>query len=127
MKKLYLLFSHTLTKEQIEDAKKSLGVKEFVKLPHELQKLWSNIPPEIEDLSLYLEPIKVYLAQNLKPNDIALVQGDFGATCKIVKSVKKLNSVAVYATTTRKVIEKNIEEKIVKTSIFQHVRFRKYE
>jgi len=34
--------------------------------------------------------------------------------------------VAVYATTKRDVIEKEIDGKIVKTSVFEHVRFRRF-
>jgi len=34
--------------------------------------------------------------------------------------------VAVYATTKRNVVEKEIDGKIVKTSIFEHIRFRKF-
>jgi len=35
MKKMFLIFSHKLTPAQIEDAKKSLGIDEFVELPEE--------------------------------------------------------------------------------------------
>jgi len=40
--------------------------------------------------------------------------------------VKSLGGVAVYATTKRDVIEKEIDGKIVKTSVFEHVRFRRF-
>lgn len=37
LNKLFLIFNHTLTKEQIEDAKKSLYVNAFLPLPEALQ------------------------------------------------------------------------------------------
>jgi len=61
MKKLFLLFSHTLTATQEQDAKESMGIEAFVKLPDELQKLWSNIPPDLTTLDEYLEPLKILI------------------------------------------------------------------
>ena len=126
MKKLFLLFSHTLTTEQIVDAKKSFGVEEFVELPLELQMLWSNVPSELEEVSDYLEPLNVYLEEQSSRGDVVLIQGDFGATYHMVNAVKSLGLKAVHATTKRDVVEKTIEDKVVKTSVFKHVRFRVY-
>lgn len=126
MKKLYLLFSHTLTLAQKKDAEISLGVESFVSLPKELQTLWSNVPSELEDLTAYLEPIKSYLKDQLTNDDLVLVQGDFGATYYVVTLVKALGFKAVHSTTKRNVVEKIIADKIVKTSLFEHVRFRVY-
>jgi|AAUQ01.1.fsa_nt_gi hypothetical protein len=126
MKKMALVFSHKLTLEQIEDAKESLGVEEFIKLPKDLQLLWSNIPPELENLDRELEPIKEFLKDNIKNGDFALVQGDFGATCKIVSFVKSIGATPIYATTKREVKEKEINGKVVKTSLFKHIRFREF-
>ena len=126
MSKLFLLFSHNLTATQEADAKATLGVTSFVTLPTELQKLWSNVPSGLESLEAYLEDMRVYLHQELKQGDVVLVQGDFGATCSMVRFVKGLGAKAVYATTTRDVVEKVIDDKIVKTSVFKHVRFRVY-
>ena len=126
-KRMFLLFSHVLTELQKKDAKESLGVGEFIEFPKELQKLWSNIPPKLPNLNSYLEPIFNYLKNNIKKDDYILVQGDFGATCKVAKLTKELNAKAVYATTNRKVIEKKEGNRVYKESIFEHVRFREYE
>ena len=56
--KMFLLFSHQLTDEQKKDAIENLKVTKFISLPEKLQKLWSNIPPEIESLGEYLNDIK---------------------------------------------------------------------
>jgi len=126
MKRLFLIFSHRLTDAQKEDAKSSLGIEEFIYLPDNLQRLWSNIPPDIEDLDSYLSPIFDYLKTNAQRGDYALIQGDFGATCKMVAFVKNLNLIAVYATTKRNAIERKVDGKVIKTAIFEHVRFRRF-
>ena len=123
---MFLLFSHVLTSEQLKDAKDSLGVEEFVSLPNELQELWSNVPATLETISDYLQPIRDFLIEELKNDDIVLIHGDFGATCATVSIVNSLGGVAVYATTKRDVVEKEVDGKIIKTSFFEHVRFRRY-
>jgi hypothetical protein len=90
MKKLFLLFSHTLTPKQATDAKNSLGVEIFLNLPENLKTLWGNVPPDVDlDFDKYLQPIKDFLVQEAKEQDIILVQGDFGATFQIVDFCKK--------------------------------------
>lgn len=126
MKKMFLLFSHTLSEEQQNDAIKSLHVKEFVYLDRELQALWSNIPTDIKSLDDTLMPIKNYLSSNITKDDIALVQGDFGAVYSIVNFLKGLHVSSFYATTKRVVKVENIDGKIVKKSIFEHRIFREY-
>jgi CRISPR/Cas system-associated endonuclease Cas3-HD len=125
MKRMFLLFSHKLTDEQKEDAKKSLGVEEYIYLPESLQKIWSNIPPEVEDIKLFLVDIKDFLLKNAKIGDIVLIQGDFGAVVEMVE-FSKTWLIPVYATTKR--ISKEIKKdgKIIKISEFKHVRFRRY-
>jgi len=123
--KMFLLFSHKLTNEQIEDAKKSFGVNEFVYLPESLQEIWSNIPPEIEDIKPFLEDIKQFLRENANKGDIVLIQGDFGAVVEMVEFVRYW-LLPVYATTKRVSKEIKKDGKIVKVSEFKHVRFRKY-
>ena len=124
---LHLLFNHTLTIEQEADAKASFGVDKFVYLPTNLQHIWSNVPSDLEDLKEYLAPIKMYLTSNLKPNDTILIQGDCGATYMMVNLAKSLGAKAVYATTKREVVEELYGDKVIKRSIFKHVRFRSYE
>ncbi len=126
MKKLFLLFSHTLTKAQESDAKASLGVEEFVALPKNLQTLWSNIPPELTKLDDYLEPLKEYIRNESKEGDVALIQGDFGGCYNMVNFVKSLGLTAVHSTTTRDVVEKTVNGKVEKFSRFEHVIFRLY-
>lgn len=126
MKQLFLYFSHKLTQEQIDDAKKSLGVVEFIYLPENLQKLWSNVPPELKDLNSYLAPLKDFLKQHANSGDFVLIQGDFGASYQIINFAKSLELVPIYSTTKRDAIEKLIDGKVVKVSQYKHIIFRKY-
>ena len=127
MKKMLLFFSHKLTSTQIEDAKRSWGVEEFVYLPQELQHLFSNVPPELESLSEYVTPLEVFLQKEAKEGDLALIQGDFGLSHILVKRAQKCGVIPVYATTKRLAVEKEVDGKRVKISQFEHVRFRRYE
>ena len=128
--KLHLLFNHTLTPEQVVDARNSLGVsKENIKeLPDVLKQIWQNIPPEINlDLPNYLQPLINYFSQQSK-GDYVLVQGDFGAIYYMVNQLKKMELIPVYATTKRQVIEvESDENKIVVKRVFKHICYRKYQ
>jgi len=129
MKKLFLFFSHknNFSKIQKEDAKVTLGVEAFVTLPSELQELWSNVPPEIEELATYLEPFKHYLQKQSIKDDVVLIHGEAGSTYTMVNIVKELGLEAVHATSKRNVVEKKIgNNKIEKVSVFEHSRFRVY-
>jgi len=124
---LYLLFNHTLTSHQEEDAYANLPIDTINTFPKELLLLWGNIPVEDENLSNYLKPIESYIISHLKPGDYLFVQGDAGATYAIVELAKQQKITPIYATTKRVSSEKVIDGKPVKTSIFSHVRFREYQ
>ncbi len=124
--KMFLLFSHKLTSEQIKDAKENLGVREFVYLPKNLQEKFSNIPPEIEDIQEYSKIFIDFLEKNASNEDYVLIQGDFGVVFWVVEYCRKNNLKAIYATTKRFVKEKNIDGKVVKISEFKHIIFRFY-
>ncbi len=128
MKNLILLFSHTLTPEQITDAQSSLGVENFVSLPENLKTIWGNVPPEADlDFSKYLQPVTDFLTQEAKTNDIVLVQGDFGATFQIVAFCKTQQFIPIYATTERVAIEQTqADGSVILQKVFKHKAFRKY-
>lgn len=126
--KLILLFSHTLSDEQINEAENELKVDEFIYLPNELQYIWSNIPP-IGKLPLdLLEKIKDYVLENAKQGDYILIQGDFGATNHMVEWSKEKGFIPIYATSKR-VYKSNVNKDgtITNVHIFKHINFRKYE
>ena len=129
MKNLFLLFSHSLTEEQKQDAQKSLGVTDFVKLPEDLQAIFSDVPPELETLNEYLKPILEWIAEEANNlEDYILIQGDFGVTYYLVDYCKSANlATPVYATTKRQSIdEEQADGSIVTKRTFKHVMFREY-
>lgn len=127
MRKMLLLFSHRLSEEQIKDAKEKFDVDEFISLPNDLQNIWSNISPDINSLKEVLIPIKEFIKTESELNDIVLIQGDFGAVYSMVNFCQDLRLIPIYATTKRVVEEYLVDNKLIKESVFEHRRFRKYE
>jgi hypothetical protein len=128
LKKMFLLFSHTLTPSQIEYAKKYFAVDVFVPLPKTLQKKWSNMPYDTPSIRKELTPFKQWLVQEAHGEDVVLIQGDFGAVYSMVNFAKDLKLMPVYATTKRIAKEyENAQGQQEKTSIFEFQRFREYE
>jgi len=121
---MFLLFSHTLSDEQAVDARDGLGVDEIVYLPQELQALWSGFDPSLERVDT--EGFERFLSKEANIGDIVLIQGDFGASFKMVQFALENKLIPVYATTKREVTELVEEGEKIKKSIFKHVRFRQY-
>lgn len=129
MKNLFLLFSHHITEEQFQDARQSLGITDFIRLPEDLQKRFSNVPADLETIDEYLQPILDWIDEYCASHkDYILIQGDFGATYFLVDYCKKRNyATPIYATTERKSVEEVQEDGSIKTQrIFKHKRFRLY-
>ena len=135
MAKMALLFSHKLTDEQVKDAKENLGITEFVYLPDDLQKKWSNIDPEGKiPYTDTTAKFQNWLIENLdtdheNPDDdhYVLISGDFGMTYKMVHFCLFYDYIPVYATTRREVVEvPSLDGSVVKTTVFKHVQFRRY-
>jgi len=125
-KNFLLIFSHTLTKAQLEDAK-SMGITSFVYLPEDLQNIWSNIRPDGDLPVSDLDRIVDWIDANSGEGDFALVQGDFGATYYIVNRCFEMGLVPVYSTTKRIASEENISaSEVGRQSVFEHVDFRRY-
>lgn len=128
MNKMILLFSHKLTEEQMDDAKNKLQCNEFIYLPQELQKCWSDVDPE-DDISYNENLIKIkdYILNISDLYDYILIQGEFGYTYNIVNFALNNNFIPIYSTTKRESTEEIIDGKVKKTLNFKHVKFRKYK
>jgi hypothetical protein len=127
LRKLFLLFNHTLTELQVESARSSLEVEKIIEPPSELKALWRQIPPDITGISDYLKPVKQWLSENANISDYVLIQGDFGACFILVNLSLERGLIPVYSTTHREAVEEHISDGSVKiVHRFQHQIFRKY-
>jgi hypothetical protein len=126
-KSLYLIFNHTITSLQIEDARESLQVDRIIDLPEELKPVWNQIPPDLPGIAEYLAPIQRWLAEHAVKDDYVLIQGDFGACYMMVNFAFQQRLVPVYSTTLREAVEEHGPDGSVRlTHQFKHFIFRKY-
>jgi len=127
MKKIVLLFSHTLTPSQREDISTTLNITEIYSLSTPLQAIWSQVPTDRDlVMSEYLKEIKDFVLSHLDNGDYLLIQGDFGATYTMVNFAKKYGFVPLYSVN-RRISSEKIEDGIVKKySEFRHQFFREY-
>ncbi len=126
-KKALLLFSHTLTQGQVEELERDWGVEVIEPLYPELQELWSSVPPHLDSLSQYLEPVLKWMGEMGTPGDVVVVQGNYGASYLAVNRAFDLGLIPVYATTKREMMETHLPDGSVRQErVFRHVRFRVY-
>lgn len=124
---LLLLFNHTPTALQEEDARRSLGVEKIVHLPEFLRPVWNSVPPELEKIEGYLAPIRSWVLEASRTGDCLLIQGDFGVTYLMVRFAFENDLVPVYSTTERVADEEHGPDGSVRlVHNFKHCRFRKY-
>ena len=123
--KLFILTNHTASQQQLDDARLSLGVSEFVNLPVDLKTLWGNVPPDIESVTEYVTPLLCWLDSSLQNEDIVWVQGEWGVTLAVIDWCRNRKVRCVYSTTKRVAIETpSPDGSIALTHVFSHVRFR---
>lgn len=128
MANIFILLSHKLTQEQIEALKNELQIDNIIHMPEDLQALWSNIPPGKKYIYDILNPIRLWLNENAKSGDYALIQGDMGATYQMINYAFDTGLIPCYTTTKRVSLqEKNNDGTVNLIKQFKHVRFRLYE
>lgn len=127
MRKVYCLLNHNLSEKQISELKEKFHAEEIIYPTEELSKKWSQIPTtERIDRSL-IETVVLWLFASGK-NDCLIVQGEMGSTFMLVDYALKNGLIPLHAVSERKTVEKKDEDGTsVKTAIFEHVCFRKYE
>lgn len=124
MKKLYLLFSHKLTTDQINDAKDKLNIKEYIYLPKDLQKIWSNIPEDDKSIEeLFMD----YIKRNASIGDYILIEGEYGIVYKMVNWTIKNNYIPIYSYTKRHYESVILDDGTIENRhYFKHIKFKKY-
>jgi len=127
MTQLFLLFSHDLTVEQKTEAENTLQIKKIIKLPKDLQQIWSTVIPYGELDIEVLKEITGWIEENSDKDDFVLVQGEYGATFYLVDFCFKNSLIPIYASSKRVYKEtKNENGTIKREHIFDHVNFRRY-
>jgi len=127
MPNLLVMFNHTFTLRQRENARAELGVENILEPPQELRHRWANIPPEAPSLRPWLRPVCEWLTAQAQPGDYVLIQGDFGACYLLVHFAFTHDLIPVYATTERHAREEQLDDGRVRLEhTFEHVRFRRY-
>ncbi len=125
---MILLFSHLLTNSQIQWARESLKVSDFISMPEELKTQWAAIDPSVEDLIGIAGPFQDWLKSATVPGDFILVMGEWGTTYLLVQWCFKNDRIPVHVTGPRNVAEESVTEKGIKNTRFiKPVLFRKYQ
>lgn len=126
-RKAILVFSHELTDDQEDDLQSSWNITEVFVMPPQLRELWMNVPPHLQTLKNYVDPVVGWIEQKGSSGDIVLVQGDMGATFLVVCRSIELGLLPVYATT-RRVLHEEVQSdgSVVLKRVFKHERFRAY-
>ncbi len=125
---LILLFNHSITTSQAADARQHLGISAIINPPPDIQSVWAQVPPDIDDIAKYLIPVFAWLAKTAEKGDYILIQGEFGATRLAVNEAFRLGTIPIYSTTKREAVEEHLADgKVAVHHLFSHVRFRHYE
>ena len=127
MPRLFLLFNHSLTPDQQEDARTNLGVEEIIPPTVDISRLWSQFPADTKKISPLLAPIRNWLDAEAAPGDLVLIHGDFGACFLMVSHALSLGLIPVYSTTERQAMEELLDDGSVRmVHRFRHILFRRY-
>jgi hypothetical protein len=115
--------SHKLTQAQIEDAKSSLGVTQFVFPTREIHEKISNIAPEMEPRELRALANELFLEAWEEGCDFIFITGQPELVWYVLK--KNNGSIApVNSVTARVSVEVEKDGIVTKTNEFRHVLWR---
>ncbi len=127
MADMFLLFNHTLTPVQEEQARRELGVRQIIEPPGDLRRIWAAVPPREEAIRPHLLPVITWLDAQAVAGDFVLIQGDFGACFLLADHALNQGYIPVYSTTERRAVEEQLADGGIRlTHTFRHVRFRIY-
>ena len=124
MRKGFIVFSHTLTKEQEKELNNKYFITEIVFLPDKFQKLWSSVDNNNYYDNYY--KIERYLESIISINDYILIQGEWGYTLSLINWSIKKKLIPIYSFSERKSKDTISGEQITKISYFEHIEFKEY-
>lgn len=126
MPRTFCLLNHALTQNQIAELRNKFA-SQTVLFPQKAVSLeWSQIDPEKSNEDIVLSVVRWLKTCEAKKGDLFIVQGEFGATFKLVDYALKNGLVPVYATTRRVAKESRSGEVVRREYVFEHVCFKKY-
>ena len=96
MKKIILLFSHTLTEPQRKELIENWNCDEIIYMPNKLKNNWMNVVDDVD-----VNQFKKFLLDNLQKGDYVLIQGEWGLTYNMINFAKENSFIPLYAGTTR--------------------------
>ncbi len=125
-KKCYWLLNHQILDIQKEDLRKNFGVGEFVMPTAEIAALWGSVPTTQTIPDSYFEELEAWFG-DASSSDVAVIQGEPTASFKVVSYLLKKGITVLAGITERKSVDREQDGKVIKTSVFEHVCFRRYE
>lgn len=126
MTRTFCLLNHAITQKQLCELKDKFA-SQAVLFPHKKLSLeWSQIEPEKSNEGIVLSVVRWLEDCGAKKGDLFIVQGEFGATFKLVDYALKNGLVPVYATTRRIAKESRCGEVVRREYVFEHVCFKSY-
>lgn len=125
MPKTFCLLNHTLTQKQLAELSEKFNSTQVIYPEKSLAELWAQIPPEKSNDEV-VKVVASWLKENSVPDDLFIIQGEFGSTFTLVDFALKNGLVPLYATTRRIAKESRNGETVHREYIFEHVCFKKY-
>ena len=126
MSKCYWLLNHKILQDQIDELGERYGVTSIILPPDSLSNAWSSIAP-IKDIpeDIYLSVMKWF--EDITPEDVAVVQGEFTITFRVVNALIDRGVTVLASVSERQSVESVKEGVVTKQSVFKHICFRKYK
>ena len=126
MIRCFWLLNHRITEEQKSELKNKYNVGAFIFPPDSISRIWAAVPPVNYIPEQTLNEILSWF-DTAESSDIAVVQGESTVSFRIVNYLMD-NGITVLASVSDRCSEEHlVDGKLIKTSSFKHICFRKYE
>jgi len=127
MARMFLLYSQTLTYAQKMEACEDWGVTTIIPAPSTLQVLWGKLPVGTCEINTHISPVLAWLEQEIRPEDLLLVQGETGGVYQVVTFCKSNGIRAMYSAAKHTTVEDRFPDgDTITTTIYRHIRFCLY-